>query len=206
VASLDSSARTLRIGGQVIGGLVFSFGNASNVPSGLANGQFVRLLIAPSVSGTSATVTAFRTAQPVVADATQVKLEGRITAFGSAASFSVNGQAVDAGSALVSGLALGVRVEVEGPLRGGIVRATQVKIESEDEIKTNGVDLRGPIERIDRGLRRFVLRGSTVSYAVAGIRYDDGSEADLAVGRQVEVRGTLSADRTVVEASRIKFV
>jgi hypothetical protein len=206
VVSLDTTARTLRIGGQTLGGLVFSYGNASNVPGDLANGQFVRLLIATTLGNNSATVSAFRSGQTRVADATDAKLEGRITQFSTATSFSVNGQAVDASAAPVSGLALGVRVEVEGTIRSGILRATQVKIESEDQIKADGVDLRGPVESIDRSLRRFVVRGTVVSYAVAGIRYDNGSEADLAVGRQVEARGTLSNDRTLVEASRIRFV
>lgn len=205
VQSLNTGNRTLRIGTAGIGGLVFSYAGVANPPSDLGNGRFVRLVLGIAASAGLWPITAFRSGQTTVADATEAKLEGRITAFTSAAGFSVNGQAVDASGVSVAGLALGVRVEVEGTVRSGVLRATQLKIESEDQVKADGVDLRGPIERIDRALRRFVLRGSTVSFAVAGIRYDDGSENDLAVGRNVEVRGSLSADRTLVEASRIKF-
>lgn len=201
VSALDATGRRFRIGSQL-----FSYDGATGVPSGLANGQFVRVLVRTAPVGGAWVVTAFRTPQASVADVAEARLEGRITAFASAASFSINGQPVDASGVTLAGLALGVRVEAEGPVRSGVLRATRLKIETEDQVKADGVDLRGPIERIDRTARLFVLRGSAVSYAVGGIRYDDGTEADLAVGRQVEVRGTLSLDRTVVEASRIKFV
>jgi hypothetical protein len=200
VSALDTAARRFRIGSQL-----FSYEGASGVPANLANGQFVRAQLRTTPVGGLWLVTSLRGGQTSLADGAEAKLEGRITAFGSAASFSINGQAVDASGVSVPGLALGLRVEAEGPVRGGVLRATRLKIESEDEIRAEGVDLRGSIEAIDRSLRRFVLRGTTVSYAVGGIRYDDGSESDLAVGRQVEVRGLLSSDRSVVEASRIRF-
>lgn len=201
VSALDTTARRFRIGTQL-----FTYDSATGVPASLANGQFVRVLVRTATVGGAWVVTAFRSAQATVADVAEARLEGRITAFASAASFSINGQPVDASGVTLAGLALGVRVEAEGPVRSGVLRATRLKIESEDQVKADGIDLRGPIERIDRTARVFVLRGSAVAYAVGGIRYDNGTEADLAVGRQVEVRGTLSLDRTVVEASRIKFV
>ena len=200
VSALDTTARRFRIGSQL-----FSYEGASGVPATLANGQFVRAQLRTAPVGGFWLVTSLRSGQTTLADVAEAKLEGRITAFASAASFSVNGQAVDASGVSLPGLALGVRVEAEGPVRGGVLRATRLKIESEDDIRAEGVDLRGSIDSIDRTRRRFVLRGSTVSYAGSGIRYDDGSESDLAVGRQVEVRGILSTDRSLVEASRIRF-
>ncbi len=203
VAALDTAARTLRIGTQA-----YSYAGATAVPNNLAVGSYVRVLLGSTPVSGAIPITAFRGASSAPDDATEAKVEGRITRFASTTSFSVDGQPVDAVGALITGigLALGVRVEVEGALRSGVLRATQVKVETEDEVKNSGVDLKGPITQIDRALRRFVVRGSTVNYAVAGIRYDNGVEADLAVGRQVEVRGTLSTERTTVEASRIKFV
>jgi len=50
-----------------------------------------------------------------------------------------------------------------------------------------------------------VLRGQTVSTTRGDLVYEGGSAADLKVGRKVEVKGKLSADRQRVEASRIKF-
>ena len=201
VNSLDVAGQTLRIGTQAL-----SYAGASAVPANLANGSLVRLQLRTDSPAARWVVSSFAAGLRVLADLPLAKLEGRITSFNSAATFSVNGQAVDAGSLAASGLALGVRVEVEGPVTAGVLRAQKLKIETEDEIKTEGVELKGAIEQISPAQRRFVLRGSVVSYAGADIRYDNGSAADLAAGRTVEVRGTLSADRTVVEATRIKFV
>jgi hypothetical protein len=43
-----------------------------------------------------------------------------------------------------------------------------------------------------------------VSYS-GTVDFRDGSAADLAVGREVEARGTLSADGTRLQAQRIDF-
>ena len=48
------------------------------------------------------------------------------------------------------------------------------------------------------------LRGVTVSYA-GPVLFKDGSEADLANDRQVEVKGVLSTDGTQVVATEIDF-
>jgi hypothetical protein len=45
----------------------------------------------------------------------------------------------------------------------------------------------------------------TVSYAGAGIEYKNGTVANLAVGVQLEVKGTLSADGKTLQATRISF-
>ena len=49
-----------------------------------------------------------------------------------------------------------------------------------------------------------MVRGVTVHYSATTV-FEDGVEANLANGRQVEVKGTLSADGMRVEASRIEF-
>ncbi|WP_054018511.1 DUF5666 domain-containing protein [Piscinibacter sakaiensis] len=200
VAGLDRAAQTFRIGGQA-----FRYAGASGIPADLADGRYVRLALAPAPLDGRWPVTAFRSAQASLPAGAEAKLEGRITRFDGLAGLAVNGQPVDASGVPLPGLALGVRVEVEGPVSGGVLRATRLRIETEDSVRSEGVDLRGPITALDRGLRRFVLRGSSVDYSGAGIRYDDGSEADLAVGRTVEVRGSLSADGTRVLASRIRI-
>jgi len=49
-----------------------------------------------------------------------------------------------------------------------------------------------------------VVRNVVVSYA-GTVDFRDGSAADLAVGREVEARGTLSSDGTRLLATRIDF-
>ena len=48
------------------------------------------------------------------------------------------------------------------------------------------------------------MREVTVSYA-GEVDFRDGTAADLAVGRKVEVRGKLSTDGTRLQAERIEF-
>jgi hypothetical protein len=50
-----------------------------------------------------------------------------------------------------------------------------------------------------------MLRGVKVSYAASGVVWKDGTEASLADGRRVEVKGTPSADRTTLVATKIEF-
>jgi len=64
--------------------------------------------------------------------------------------------------------------------------------------------LNGTISALNTTAKTFVVRGVTVHYS-ATTRFDDGTEASLANGRQVDVKGTLSADGMRVEASRIEF-
>jgi hypothetical protein len=58
---------------------------------------------------------------------------------------------------------------------------------------------------VDLAARTIVVRGVTVNIGRSDLRYDNGSAALLAVGRRVQVRGVLGADRRTVEATRIRF-
>ena len=49
-----------------------------------------------------------------------------------------------------------------------------------------------------------MLRGITVTYGTT-TEFDDGTAANLAVGANLEVRGTLSPTGNTVTATRIKF-
>jgi len=202
VAELNTAAQTLRVGSTS-----YSYTGASGVPAGLVVGQFVRLrLEAELLPMPRWVVRSFGTALRPWADADGVKLEGLITAYTSAAAFSVNGRVVDASGARPgSGLAAGVRVEVEGSLRNGVLRATRVVIKSDDEVRDRGFELDGLITAVNGGVVSFVLRGVTVNTGRADLRYEDGTAALLTVGRRVEVRGLLSVDRRSVDATRIRF-
>lgn len=204
VAELNTAAQTLRVGATS-----YSYAGASGVPAGLAVGQFVRLrLEADLLPVPRWVVRAFGTALRPLADADGVKLEGLITAFGSPASFSVNGRAVDASGAGLgsgAGLAAGVRVEVEGSLRNGVLRATRVVVRSDADVRDRGFELDGTITAVNGGGASFVLRGVTVNTGRPDLRYEGGTAVDIVERRHVEVRGVLSADRRSVDATRIRF-
>jgi hypothetical protein len=202
ITSVDGVARTLRIGGAT-----FAFGGAGSVPALLSPGMPVRLQLSTAADGAGRfTVLAFGTAVRTLDDRDDARIRGRVTAIGSATRFDVDRLPVDTqGLAAVAGLAVGARVEARGALVGGVLRATEVKLESDSDVEARGFDFDGTLEALDTAARTFRLRGTTISYARPDLRYDDGTVADLAPGRRVEVRAQLSADRRVVEALRIRF-
>jgi len=202
VANLDSVARTFNIGSALI-----SYAGIAPVPANLANGAQVRVrLQTVQVAGAwVATRLDGNGLRPD--DASEVELEGTISAFTSKTSFSVNGIPVDATNAVFGdgALALGVKVEVKGSAVNGVVIATRVSVEDEAEHHAEGFELHGAIASIDTVAKTFVLREVKVSYAGPGIEYRGGSEAGLAVGVKLEVKGKLSADGTMLQAERISF-
>jgi len=208
--SLRGIASQLSNGGRnfKIGSAAFSF--AGTPPSTLVEGGFVRVTLQTAAPGsTQWVVQSFVNGPSAPPDGQSAHVKGLISSFASAASFSVNGQAVTTAGASFpdgsAGLALGVRVEIEGTLSGGVLRASQVSIQSDSEESGHGFELRGNITSVDLVALTFKLRGVTVSYASPSLELDHGTLADILVGRRVEVRGVLSSDGTQVDAQRITF-
>lgn len=204
-AAVDSSARQLRIGALTLG-----YAAASNVPPRLAVGDIVRVrvrLVTGPFGGW--VIDAFGTAARTPDDRDEAELEGRITSFTSTAQFSVNGVPVDASAARFpdgsAGVRAGALVEVSGRLSGGVLFASEVQLEDDEEDSERGFELHGRIEAVDSTARTFRLRGNTVSWARSDLRLEDGTLADIQVGREVEVRAVLAGDRVSLEATRIEF-
>jgi hypothetical protein len=204
LAAVDTVAQTLRIGANT-----YSFAGASGVPAGLAAGQFVRLRLAAEFTPARWVVRSFDTALQPLADVQTLKVEGLINSFTSAQSFSVGGRLVDASAASfpdgTSALAVGTRVKVEGAVRAGVLRASQVSVESDQQVRDRGFEIIGALTAVNPTQRTITLRGFTIGTARLDLRFEDGSAADLVVGRTVEVKGFLSADQRNLDATRIRF-
>jgi hypothetical protein len=205
VAQADTGAHTLRIGD-----VSYSYGSASGVPADIGAGQYVRLNLTSSLPASGRYgVQAFGTAVAALPDSDKGSLKGLISSFVSARSFSVNGRPVDASAATFSngsaGLAVGVRVEVEGAVRSGTLKATQVSIVSDTQQGNQTFELHGAITAVDAVRQTFALRGITVSTARGDLVYANGSAAAVAVGRQVAVQGKLSSDGLRIDAVSIVF-
>ena len=207
VSALDTTAKTFAINGALL-----SYAGLASVPAALANGVVVRTTLATTQTGGRWVVSSMRVDGSRVEDHAEAHLFGSITAFTSTTSFSVNGIAVDARTASfpdgTTGIVLGARVEVEGSSANGVLTATKVEIASrhtgDDDRKP---ELHGAITSLDATAKTFVLRGLTVSYA-GSVSYAGGTAATLAVGRKVEVKGSLStagAGGTIISATSIKF-
>lgn len=205
VSDLDTANKVIRIGSEQIS---YAGVSPSDVPSTLANGRFVRVQLQTAQTSGDWIATRLQDGVRQLENLDDTRTEGLINDFISGTQFSVDGIGVDASRASVTGstaLGLGVRVAVRGTAIGGVLVASEVQTKSESDVESEGFELDGSITAIDTNLKTFVLRGVTVNYSGSSVEFQDGTIADLAAGRTVEVKGTLSADGTQVQAQRIRF-
>jgi len=145
-----------------------------------------------------------------VEDHAEAEVRGIVTAFTGISSFSVNGLPVTTSAATAfpdgkDGIALGAAVEVEGAIVDGVLLASKVELEdrhANDDDRLN--ELHGTIGGLDKTAQTFVVRGVKVHYGGA-TAFSRGSEADLANDKAVEVKGRLAGDGVTLEAKLIKF-
>lgn len=201
VSGLDTSARTFRIGDALI-----SYSETTVLPPLFDNGLRVRVrLQTTQVDGAWPAVT-IRSGVRKVEDFDVARLRGTVTALTNPTEFEVNGVPVDARAARIDDgpVTLGARVEVRGTARNGTIIALRVKVLDDDADEIRGIELHGTISALDTTAKTFVLRGVTVDYS-GTVLFKDGSQADLADGAQVEVKGRLSEDRSTLSAVAIEF-
>lgn len=176
-------------------------------------GQRVRVRLAPTPVSLLPLTYALEATTPAarsLPNRDDVEVEGLITDFTTAQQFRVEGLPVDASTARVEGdparLGLGVRVEVEGFIRNGMLVATEVEIL--DGVRGgpgSEVELSGRVQNLDLANRTFTLRGLRVRFD-QNTEFDGGGPADLVNGRELEeVEGRLDADGFTVYATEIEF-
>lgn len=205
VTNLNTGARTFTVGSENISYAALS---GNDVPAGLANGSIVRVVL--RVIPVAGVREALRLRLGVNAphDFDEVRIEGLISAFTSSAAFSVDGVPVDAAQASfpdgTAGLAVGVRVALQGIVNNGVLNVSRVQIKSPSQVEDDGFELRGLITGLDTTAQLFTLRGVSVDYS-GPVDYRDGTQADLRALASVEVRGRLSSDGTRLVATRIEF-
>lgn len=198
VAALDTSSRTFQIGSQT-----YSY-SATTGSGALQAGAVVQVQVQPGSSGGSWQVKSAPKAEDGPSSGEGTELRGRITTLGSATRFAVGNVTVDAAAAKVSGsLALGAEVKVSGTMQAGVLVAREVEVE--DAAQAIAFSLRGAVTSLDTAAKRLVIRGTTVSYARSDLVVEKGTLSQLAVGKQLRIDGVLSADRTLVEATRLRF-
>jgi hypothetical protein len=206
IANLDTTAKTFKINGELVS---YAGLPSGNVPPGLTNGQIVRVLVQTTQVSGAWVATALRGGLrlPDVARG-EAHVEGVITVFTSTASFEINGLKIDASKAAFpdgsTGVVMGARVEVEGAIVGGVLVATKVEIEERRDHGRRELELHGDMSNLNATEKTFALRGVTVWFG-GTVEYSNGTEATLANGKRVEVKGVLSTDRTRLEAQRIRF-
>jgi len=80
-----------------------------------------------------------------------------------------------------------------------------VTVRSDRQEEERGFEINGVILAVDTGAGTLRVRDLTISTRRTDLRIDDGTLADLRVGRLVEVQGVLGSDRRTLEATRIKL-
>lgn len=143
-----------------------------------------------------------------IADGAEAIVEGRISTFESALRFSVDGVQVDASSAQfpdgISAVTLGARVQVEGTSRGGVLTARLVSVEGDEDASNSVFELHGTIESVDTVAKVLRLRGIAVDFS-GSVQFVSGTIADLAVGRDIEVKGVLQPSGIGMVAQELRF-
>ncbi len=207
VTSLSLTAKTLTMGLLTID---WSAVAPASPEKTLAAGRLVHLTLDKQPTAGVWRASALDASQPMPDDRERAEVEGRISAFTSNSAFAIDGLSVDATAASFSlggrVLGLGVKVEVHGSLTGGVLRATRVEIEDEDEDGgPEAFELHGSITSVDAAAMRFVVRGVTVQWSTA-TRFEGGTAADIKVSeRKVEVKGRLAADGLSIAATSVHF-
>jgi Domain of unknown function (DUF5666) len=204
VSHLDTTAKTFRIGGEVIS---YAGVPASELPPNLADGLRVRVrLQTAQVNGQWVALSVRHGVRPLGMFA-QAHLIGTVSSFTSSTQFSVNGVPVDATNAVfpdgTAGLVLGARVGVHGRAENGVIIARRVELDNDPKILLRGFELHGTVSDLDTTAKTFMLRGVKVNYSV--VSFVNGTAADLNNGDKIEVKGALAVDRRVLAAATLKF-
>jgi Domain of unknown function (DUF5666) len=204
----NTSARTFQIGSEV-----FTYASGA-APADLAEGVIIRVRVQTAPNGSGQwVVTAFGAGPRQPDDGSEVEIESVIASFVSNADFTVGGLRVNASSATLEPagavLAAGVRVEVEGVMQAGVLVARKVAVEDDEDDGNPGggqeYEITSRIVSVDTSSQTFVVKAGLQRISYATAVFEAGTAADLVVGQRAEIKGTLSADGTVVDASLIHF-
>jgi hypothetical protein len=202
ISALDSTAKTFRINDAVIN---YASADISDAPA-LADGQRVRVRLQTAQVNGQWIATRVRRGVRNIDGVNDARLRGFVDAFTSPQQFQVNGIAVDASNATrVEGTVReGALVEVRGSVSNGTLVASRVKVIDRlgDEIKR--FELHGNVSALDTAAQTFMLREVKIDYSRV-VEWKDGSAANLADGRAVEVKGLWAEDRSVMFAAVIEF-
>jgi len=200
---VDRTARTLRLGALQVD---YSSATLVGLPDGPKTGHVLKLVsnLAPTGAGTWKVDSVELVAAPTLPESSRASLEGKVSGYQGTSAFDVQGVRVDASTARFVGgtpasLADGVRVEVEGTFSGGVLVATEVEVEDEEQHALE-FEVEGAITEVT-GPYAFVVRGTAVDASAA--RLENGTAASITVGRRVHATGPSVGG--VLRAERVEF-
>lgn len=202
VKNQDDTAKTFQIGTLTVnynGALINDMPNpAGNAWNGLLVEAKGNTCAATPVCGTL-TASKVKPTGPQMRDADEFEIEGFVTSLTSTSDFVVGNQrVVTTGSTrfeggIASDIAVGVKLEVEGVLAGGILTAR--KVEFGDSIKIEAdIDTVGTSSLTLRGLPGITVTVNSLTQFEGGV----SGLNNLVAGNHVRIRGRASGGSTVI--------
>lgn len=138
----DAAASTFRVGNLTV---AYAGATATDMPSGSWNGLLVEAKGATCAGNPACTTLSASKVEPAglrVTTATEAEVEGFVTS-GNSSSFTLANQAVTTSASTVfeggvaADLAVGVKLEAEGPIVAGVLTATKVKFKDGVRVESN---------------------------------------------------------------------
>ena len=116
----------------------------------------------------------------------------------------VDASAIDSSSSSATALTVRTRNEIVGPVTAINRLGTVMTVLGDETLANSTFGLHGTIAAWNPALGTLRLHGLTV-HVSAQVQYTGGTAADLAVGRAIDVVGTLNAAGTSIDAQSINF-
>jgi hypothetical protein len=213
ISALSSNNFTLSVGSATLT-VDASGADLSQLTSGLADGLFVEVKgTITSATGTSISATLVKPEDNNLTEGNEVEIEGIITRYVSASDFDVDGQPVDASSAIKTPatftLEAGIKVEVEGTVSNGVLQAAKLKLR-EGEIKAHAI-----ASDVDTSTNTFLMTisGDTIKITVdTSTRLDDKLASETVAdaitkldGQFLRVRGIDDGTGNGIIATRVRI-
>lgn len=183
-------------GSFTLGTATIRYNAATPQPASWDIGALVHVRLDRSMNALEITTPAQQVLGELKLDDDEAGIEGIVSAYSAGStSFAVNGIEID-GAALKNlgslGLAIGVRVEVEGRIARGRIVASQIEVKgSSAELKAaeTEYEFHGTLSQLDTLNHRFMLRGYTIGYEPATL-----GGLVLVNGLTIEVKAVLSGN------------
>jgi len=205
IQSLNSNAGTFMIKGQTVDYFSGAPDMTSLPGAAPANGQYVEVTGYISNGVLVATRVKLESEGLGVSDSQQAELEGFVTAT-SASGFTLGAQSVQTTASTVyhggvaTDIVVGVKLEIEGALQGGILTATSITFKDSIELQAN-------VQSVPSGNNTLILTGLTgIVVSVNNLTHLDGISAltDLQAGDNVKVRGRPDSAPGMVTATELE--
>jgi hypothetical protein len=204
VSNLTSAGFTLLLSPTATSGITVTLASGTTLPTGLKNGDFVEVKTAASGATLVAAKVEIEDERIKAAENEKLEVEGFISALdltnnhftlGSGQVIELNAATRFVGGARTD-LALGMKVETEGPIVGGILMAEKVSFKDNIRINANAT-------AVDTAAKTITILGLTVGYDSGTDLKSGGNTLDPAtlVGKNIEIRGMSTA--TGIVATRV---